>query len=760
MLHNLTKRVRIGAAAGLLIVAQLVQIASPLMPVAHATDTYPTPLPGTDPITSVQVCHATTSDANPYNANTISVSSADPTAGHGDHTGPVWDPTLKKLHITWGDIIPPFYYAYNGQTFYFAGMNWDKDAQIFWQYGCDISKIPTAPSTVAVTAQPCVRFSGATDTVTVHIENTNDVYDDSITYTVTVAGQTKTQTIADDGAYDFVFTGLAAGTYTVSVTMSGDAHNEGITYTTSMDVMIGSCPVEAQAPTPPAPTTDPCGIGNISWNIAASGSTTEYTWVINSSNQLVYTAKPGYFFLVDNQKVSSITYDLPADSGTLCNATLPTPPAPVDPCGTANAYWGTPLPTDTSEYTWELRTMNDGVHLFAVTTVNYTFPNNEREHDFGLAEDSGVTCPAPNLTQPSCSTPGSVTISDPNDGFSYYYTVTIGAQTTTYEMGETAGGILQGSTVVVKLYRSGIVNDTLISSMTYEIPLLSCIDIPQTPKVTDPCGADNASWIMPQDSSEITWEIVNGELIATAHGSLFTDGKATHNYGTAPDSRVLCAPEAPTINPVCGLAPNDTIEIPTIKDPSNAHFHYGYVDTTYHDDGTVSYTVSAIADEGYSFGEDQASEITWTFEESTEPCEMPTVTWKLPTCLDQTQSVTVIYDSEKYMYTISKDGGEETPLESRTTVLAIGTYTIRAYEYWYFDAEMGSLYWSVPSFEESKTISAANGCGGYVPPVTILPTPVELPHTGSTGSGLLVALIAAIATYGAVYFAQPRKQGD
>ncbi|HRC28055.1 MAG TPA: hypothetical protein PKV96_01590 [Candidatus Saccharimonas sp.] len=752
MFQGIIRRARLGAAVGLLLCAQLVQIASPLIPTASAADTFPIPLPGTDPISSVQVCHATTSDANPYNSVTVSVSSADPTAGHGDHIGPVWDPTLKKQHIEWGDIIPPFYYTYNGQVLYFAGMNWDKDAQIFWQYGCDITKIPVAPSTVAVSTEPCVLFSGGVDSVTVHIENTNDVYDDTITYTVTIAGQTQSHAIADDSSYDFVFAGLTPGTYTVSVVMAGDAHSEGITYTTSMQATVGSCPVAQQATTPPAPTKDPCGLNNIVWNIAASGETTEYTWVINAANQLVYTAKQGYYFMVNGQQVSTISYDLPADSGELCGATLPTPPAPVDPCGQGNAYWGTPLPAGTSEYTWELRTMADGVHLYAVTTANYTFPNNEREYDFGLAKDSGAMCPIPVPTQPTCTTPGSVTVADPGDGFSYYFTVTVGMQTTTYAAGDVAGGILQGSTVVVNLYRAGVAGGTLITTTVYEVPLLSCITIPPTPEVNDPCGIDNASWVTPGDTTEITWEIVNDELIATAHGSLFTDGKATHNYGIARDGNVLCTPLSPTINPICGLAPNDTIEIPTITDPSTAHFHYGDISTIFNDDGTVTYTVSAIADEGYSFENEQGTEITWTFEESTEPCDMPAISWKLPTCLDGTQSVTVIYDTEKYLYTISKDGGEEVTLASGTTTLATGAYTIRAYELWYTDPDLGPVYWTEPSQEESRTILAANGCGG------LLPTPAELPHTGGSMDGVLVALVAAIATYGAVYFAQPRRQ--
>jgi len=39
-----------------------------------------------------------------------------------------------------------------------------------------------------------------------------------------------------------------------------------------------------------------------------------------------------------------------------------------------------------------------------------------------------------------------------------------------------------------------------------------------------------------------------------------------------------------------------------------------------------------------------------------------------------------------------------------------------------------------------------------------LPTPAELPHTGSSLSGLLVTLLATLSTYGVVYFLQPKRR--
>ena len=60
---------------------------------------------------NVTICHRTNADNNPYVQITVDEASVDGTGGAdhlGQHTGPVWDPTLKPQHIKWGDIIPPF----------------------------------------------------------------------------------------------------------------------------------------------------------------------------------------------------------------------------------------------------------------------------------------------------------------------------------------------------------------------------------------------------------------------------------------------------------------------------------------------------------------------------------------------------------------------------------------------------------------------------------------------------------------------------
>jgi LPXTG-motif cell wall-anchored protein len=72
------------------------------------------------PNEKVTICHATSSDTNPYTVNTVDESSIDEQHnrylnGHGDHER---------------DIIPPF------RTF--PGRNWDEAGQAIWANGCKV----------------------------------------------------------------------------------------------------------------------------------------------------------------------------------------------------------------------------------------------------------------------------------------------------------------------------------------------------------------------------------------------------------------------------------------------------------------------------------------------------------------------------------------------------------------------------------------------------------------------------------------------
>lgn len=81
------------------------------------------------------------------------------------------------------------------------------------------------------------------------------------------------------------------------------------------------------------------------------------------------------------------------------------------------------------------------------------------------------------------------------------------------------------------------------------------IPFPANPTVFDPCGADNAVWVVRAVGGVISWEVseANGHLVAsiTEDGKVFPNGERTVDYGVAPETNVsVCdAPSTPTDEP-------------------------------------------------------------------------------------------------------------------------------------------------------------------------------------------------------------------
>src|SRR6476619_2340912 len=72
----------------------------------------------------VRICHATSSESNPYVSNEPAIeNNGDLKGGHLNHTGPVFPAK------GWGDIIPPFD---NGVGQVFPGLNWTPEGQAIW----------------------------------------------------------------------------------------------------------------------------------------------------------------------------------------------------------------------------------------------------------------------------------------------------------------------------------------------------------------------------------------------------------------------------------------------------------------------------------------------------------------------------------------------------------------------------------------------------------------------------------------------------
>ncbi|MDO4887867.1 MAG: LPXTG cell wall anchor domain-containing protein [Actinomycetaceae bacterium] len=95
------------------------------------------------------------------------------------------------------------------------------------------------------------------------------------------------------------------------------------------------------------------------------------------------------------------------------------------------------------------------------------------------------------------------------------------------------------------------------------------IPVPATPEVSDPCGPDNAAWVVPSDSQDVRWVLgETGELSAVTVGDVvFDDGRRSIDFGVAPDSGEACP--TPTEEPTPSeTTPEPTPTTGTTPDPS------------------------------------------------------------------------------------------------------------------------------------------------------------------------------------------------
>jgi len=94
------------------------------------------------PAETIDICHATGSNTNPYVTN--SPAKSGDVSGHDDHNGPIW---FLGIDVEWGDIIPPFDYPGG----HYDGQNWDATGQEIYRIGCNI---PTGTIIIVKDTQP------------------------------------------------------------------------------------------------------------------------------------------------------------------------------------------------------------------------------------------------------------------------------------------------------------------------------------------------------------------------------------------------------------------------------------------------------------------------------------------------------------------------------------------------------------------------------------------------------------------------------
>jgi len=115
-----------------------------------------------EPPTKVRICHATSSESNPFVENEPAIgNNGDLNGGHLDHDD---------------DIIPPYTYVdKNGDTQAYPGKNWDDEGQAIWENGCKpvVPPEPPKPRPISPYVQ-CIEPHGSGFLAHFGYDNPND----------------------------------------------------------------------------------------------------------------------------------------------------------------------------------------------------------------------------------------------------------------------------------------------------------------------------------------------------------------------------------------------------------------------------------------------------------------------------------------------------------------------------------------------------------------------------------------------------------
>lgn len=368
-----------------------------------------------DVVSKVTICHRTNSNSNPYVEITPNVSGV--LDGHAKkHQGPVWNPTLKKQHIKWGDIIPAFDYDLGQGTQHFDGQNVDtpEGAQILAN-GCEIPNT-VSPEDPTVTQSVCNSDHNPT------VPDVTLPTTAGITYSIApapAAGGDSVVTATANAPGNWFQAPAPAGWTFVDIThetfaIHFDAAPNCKTTVVPADPTVTQSVCAGDPASPTVPTVDLAITDGITYSIApdpAAGGVSVVTATADSGagDQFVAPAPAGWVFVDSTHETFTINFDDAPD----CTVP-PTVVAPADPGVTEASCSGSPAvvvaPTLTLATTAgvaytasasapyaggqsvTVTATADGTHVFeAPAPAGWTFVDAQHE-TFGVTFDKAPTC--------------------------------------------------------------------------------------------------------------------------------------------------------------------------------------------------------------------------------------------------------------------------------------------------------------------------------------------------------------------------------
>jgi hypothetical protein len=235
---------------------------------------------------SVDICHASASETNPYIAESPAIDSTGYLhGGHQDHTGPVWYPGAKAAKVVWGDIIPPYTYDTGNGIFSYPGLNWDAAGRAIWNNGCNPYPKISIDKTASVDTLPA---GGGDVTYTYVVTNSGQVpltnvtvTDDKCSPVAYLSGDTNSNSMLDL-TESWTFTCSASLTETTTNTGTATGHDGDHTVTATDQATVTVSPTGDNPAIHVVKSADPA-------TLPIGGGPVEYTYLVTNTGNVDLT---------------------------------------------------------------------------------------------------------------------------------------------------------------------------------------------------------------------------------------------------------------------------------------------------------------------------------------------------------------------------------------------------------------------------------------------------------------------------------------